>query len=395
MQVEGDLVQLHVELAPPDLVDRRLRPGGAALAERGDGLEREQLVRLGAHPRVDDAVAQVRAASPSRGSRSSSRSAVAMKRPGERSVRPALGAGGGHRHRPALVHLAEHHAAGQRVVGEEGLLEEHLGEALVAVEPAEAAHGDAGRVERDEQVAQALVPLRRRVGAEQPEQVRAERAAGRPGLLPVEHPAAVDAPRLAAHRRPGRCRRSAPTTPGTRGPRRPPCAGGCGPAARRCRTRTRWGPAGRCRSASPAAVRRPGSTPPRTAATPTATRPARRRPRATTPPPTGRRTAAAPRAGAPRTPPACRPTAAHPPHSARHASRLLGEPRPRLLPERDLRVRPAQIHARSLRLWAITSRMRREGDTDVVMRASSGSRWPRSRCGRGARRRWGARRSRR
>ena len=56
-----------------------------------------------------------------------------------------------------------------------------------------------GRVERDEQVAQALVPLRRRVGAEQPEQVRAERAARRPRLLPVEHPAAVDAPRLAAH----------------------------------------------------------------------------------------------------------------------------------------------------------------------------------------------------
>ena len=39
-----------------------------------------------------------------------------------------------------------------------------------------------------------------RVGAEQPEQVRAERAAGGPGLLAVEHPAAVDLPGLAGHR---------------------------------------------------------------------------------------------------------------------------------------------------------------------------------------------------
>ena len=78
---------------------------------------------------------------------------MARKRPGERSVRP--------RSEPAVaiataqpsLDLAEHDAARHRVVGQERLVEEHLGEALVAVEPAEAAHGHARRVERHEQVA--------------------------------------------------------------------------------------------------------------------------------------------------------------------------------------------------------------------------------------------------
>ena len=89
-------------------------------------------------------------------------------------------------------------------------------------------------VERDQQVGEALVALALGVGAEQAEQVGAERAAGGPGLLAVEHPAAalVVAGGLAGERRPGRSRRWARSSPGTTGPRRRPCGGGCGPAAR-------------------------------------------------------------------------------------------------------------------------------------------------------------------
>src|SRR5436305_5584399 len=53
-EVEGDLVQLDVELAPPDLVDARLRARLLPADASRDRLEREQLVRLGPHPRVDD-----------------------------------------------------------------------------------------------------------------------------------------------------------------------------------------------------------------------------------------------------------------------------------------------------------------------------------------------------
>ena len=74
--------------------------------------------------------------------------------------------------------------------GTKHVVEEHLGEALVAVEPREAADGHARGVQRHEEVGQAVVPLRLRVGAEQPEQVRAEGPAGGPGLLPVQLPAA-------------------------------------------------------------------------------------------------------------------------------------------------------------------------------------------------------------
>ena len=86
--------------------------------------------------------------------------------------------------------LAQHGPAGEGVVGQEGAVEEDLGEALVAVEPAEAPHGDAVEVERDEQVGEARVALALGVGAEQAEQVGAEGAPGGPRLLAVEHPAA-------------------------------------------------------------------------------------------------------------------------------------------------------------------------------------------------------------
>ena len=52
----------------------------------------------------------------------------------------ALGAGRRHRDAPALVRLAEHVG-----VGHEHVVEEHLGEALVAVEALDRPHGDARR----------------------------------------------------------------------------------------------------------------------------------------------------------------------------------------------------------------------------------------------------------
>src|SRR3546814_5574448 len=93
----------------------------------------------------------------------------------------ALGAGRRHRHRPAAVGLTEHHAAGDGVVGELSTVEEHLGEALVAVEAPEATDGHARRVERHEEVGQTAVAVAVGVGAEQAEQVGAERAPGGPG----------------------------------------------------------------------------------------------------------------------------------------------------------------------------------------------------------------------
>ena len=71
------------------------------------------------------------------------------------------------------------------------VLEEHLGEALVTVEAPEAPHGHAVELERHQQVGEALVPLAVGVGAEQAEQVRAERATGGPGLLAGDAPAAA------------------------------------------------------------------------------------------------------------------------------------------------------------------------------------------------------------
>ena len=67
----------------------------------------------------------------------------------------------------------EHDPAGDGVVGQEGAVEEDLGEALVTVEAPEAANGDALEVERGEQVGEAFVALALGVGAEQ---------GGHPGL---------------------------------------------------------------------------------------------------------------------------------------------------------------------------------------------------------------------
>ncbi len=116
---------------------------------------------------------------------------MAVKRPGERKREAALGRRGGHGDGPALADLTQHRSAREGVVGEEGLLEEDLGEPLVAVESTEPAHRDAGQVERDEQVGESSVAGAVGLGAEETEQVGAEGAASGPGLLAVEDPSAA------------------------------------------------------------------------------------------------------------------------------------------------------------------------------------------------------------
>ena len=118
---------------------------------------------------------------------------------------------------------------------------------------------------RDEEIGQPPVPLGLGVGAEQPEAPLGEGAAGRPGLLTGEQPPVVagGAQRPGCGCRPGRYRRRARTTPGTRSPLPRPWPAGSVPSAGRSRTRTGSGPAGTRRSGSPARVPGPASTPPR------------------------------------------------------------------------------------------------------------------------------------
>ena len=206
-------------------------PGARALGDARDGPERLPAVRLGVDLRGGEAVAQTSSASSAArvvAARSIRRCAVARKRPGRAQREAALGAGGRHRDRPALVRLAEHVG-----VGHEHVVEEHLGEALVAVEPLDAAHGDARRREVDEEVGEAVVPFGVGIAAEQPEQVRAERAARRPRLLAGQPPAAARRRRArpCSGCRRGRCPRSAPTSPGTTSARPRPSWAGCGPSA--------------------------------------------------------------------------------------------------------------------------------------------------------------------
>ena len=213
-------MQLHVELAPPDLVDRRLR------AQR-----RRPRVRRVTVSRVKSWYASARIhASTTRWRRCAGEpfAAVELEQPiggGHEAARraereAALGAGGGHRHRPALVDLAEHHPARQRVVGEEGVLEEHLGEALVAVEAAEARAPSrrACRAARAGSSGPCAAPTPGRCGTARTGACRRRRASSTSSARRAPSRRRRAGPCCA--RRPGRCRRSAPTSPGTRG-RRP------------------------------------------------------------------------------------------------------------------------------------------------------------------------------
>ena len=255
------------------------------------------------------------------------------------------------------------------------------------------AHGDARRVERDEEVGEALVALAVRVGAEQPEQVGAERATGRPRLLAVEHPAAVDpaGPARDAGEVAAGVRLRPALAPEVLGRRH--AAAGCRPAARRCRTRrcvgasrkmpfwvTRW------RRAGPVVLlleQQP--LPQRRTAAAVLLGPRHHRPPVVEEPPLPLEVLREALAGvarrglaAVRVRHSARFRSSHARASARNAS-------------------SSADHVRSIappRLWT----RRPHGDVSVhrpVMSAASGSTRPRTRCGRAARRRWGARRSRR
>ena len=92
--------------------------------------------------------------------------------------------------------LAEH-----LVLGDLDVVEEDLGEAGLAVDLGDRAHGDAGRVHGDEEVGQAAVALGLGVGAEDAEAPVGEGAAAGPRLLAVEHPAVAGAVSRAARER--------------------------------------------------------------------------------------------------------------------------------------------------------------------------------------------------
>ena len=114
-----------------------------------------------------------------------------MNRPGAAQGEAALRARRRHRDAPSVADVAEH-----GIVADVHVVEEHLGEALVAVEATEAAHRDPRCVEGDEEVGEPMVALGLRIGAEQPKYVGAEGATRRPRLLAREPPAALD---LVAH----------------------------------------------------------------------------------------------------------------------------------------------------------------------------------------------------
>ena len=253
----------HVGLGPEDLVRAGL--GSDRVPARGLGGRpvRVQLVGLGVHVRLRHRVD------------GSGRPAALVEEPHEavgglgvagRAAQgeAALGAGRGHGNRPAGADLAQH-----LVLGHLDVVEEDLGEARLAVDLGDGPHGDAGRVHGDEEVGQPAVALGLGVGAEDAEAPFGEGAPAGPRLLPVEQPAVARRGRArhASGCRPGRCRRRARTSPGTRSRRRTPWAGGSAPSGPLSRTRAWWGPAGRCRSGSPAWGRGHGSTPPRTRAT--------------------------------------------------------------------------------------------------------------------------------
>ena len=140
-----------------------------------------ELVRLGVHPGPHHLVPEARVGplppqldQPGRGG---------LEAAGAAQRQTPFRSGRGHGHLPAPVHLPEHGA-----VRHQGVLQEDLGEALVAVEAAEAPHRHPLGRQGDQEVGEALVAPGRRVGAEESEQVGAEGAPGGPGLLPGQAP---------------------------------------------------------------------------------------------------------------------------------------------------------------------------------------------------------------
>ena len=127
---------------------------------------------------------------------------MAEKAPRASQAETALRARSGHRHIPPLVHFAEDVA-----IGNEDVIEEHLGETRVAVESRDRAHADARRAERNEEVRHPAMTLAVRIRSKETEHPVAERAARAPRLLAGEAPPAAH---IVAHAAAGEARQIAP-----------------------------------------------------------------------------------------------------------------------------------------------------------------------------------------
>ena len=162
-----------------------------------------------------------------------------------------------------------------------GAGEEHLVELRGAGELVDRPDLDALLVHRHQQVGQAAVALRAGLGAgdhEAPVGLVGQRG---PHLLPVDHPVGrPSSAGLGRDRRPGRSRRRARSSPGTRAPRRPRSSAGTAAAAPRCRRRSGSGRAAPRRGGSRGPGRWPARTPRGRSPAGTAAARGRRAPRA-------------------------------------------------------------------------------------------------------------------
>ena len=129
--------------------------------------------------------------------------------------------------------------------------EEHLAEVAVRGHVGDRPDLDAGRVHRDDDLADPGV--RRPFGRRATDQVAVvgDLAEARPDLLPVDHPLVAVPPGRARERRPGRSRRSARTCRCTRSSHRRGSRAGTRPAAPACRRRSASGPSADRRTTSP------------------------------------------------------------------------------------------------------------------------------------------------
>ena len=227
-------MQRDVELGPEDLVDRAGRAHVAAVGEPGHRAPGVEAVGLRLDPGVHDRVGESRGRGALR-KRSTSRSAAAQNRPGERSDSP--------RSLPAVLIATRQPSPGAAEhvgVRHEDVVEEDLGEAGLAVQLGDRSHGDARRrrAGRGSRSARGAARPRGRSGTG-----RSPSARRWPASDQVFWPLRTQPPRSSSRRaverraRPGRSRPRAPTSTAPRSVRRSPSTAGSGPAAPGCRGR--------------------------------------------------------------------------------------------------------------------------------------------------------------
>jgi hypothetical protein len=181
----------HVQLGPEKLGQARLAANlGSGLHSR-HGSERVEPVGLSVQTDLQDPIAQagvrrVAAFPPQLNEPIGCREKSSRTAQGQ----PAFTAGGGHRHPPAAVHLAEHVD-----VGNEDVIQEDLRKSGIAIELVHRSDGDARGAQIDHEIGQSPVgPIGVGVGAKEAVETVAPHSAGTPGLLSAETPAPVDTP---------------------------------------------------------------------------------------------------------------------------------------------------------------------------------------------------------